>query len=130
MPQVTQHLEQARSFHHAYSAQEPTAQQTRVILLHLVALHLVDTRLAQLPAPIHPSSHKERNELLRSRPTAFHGVPRKAVNAYIELLMVCHEIRYECPNPHRTERLHQSAIEEFDEVKAELESVGVYLEKN
>jgi hypothetical protein len=130
MPQVKQHLEQARSFHHAYSTQEPTAKQTRVILLHLVALHLVDTRLAQLPAPVHPDSHKERNDLLRFRPTTVHDIPRKAVDAYLKLLSICHEVRYECPPLHRIERLYSKALEKFDEIKAELERVGVYLEQN
>lgn len=130
MPQVKLHLEQARSFHDTYSAQSPTAKQTQIILLHLVALHLVDSGLAQLSIPIHPSSHKERNDLLRFRPATVHGIHRKSVAAYLKLLSICYEVRYDCPKPHRIERLHQSALEEFDEVKVALESEGVYLERN
>jgi hypothetical protein len=65
--------------------------------------------------------------LLRTRPTSFHGVPRLAVEAYVELLRRAHEVRYECPTPFRLERLYKEALEQFEELKAELERVDVTL---
>jgi len=127
MPTSKQHLEQAKAFYSTTQAQPLTAHPARVVFLHLTGLHLIDTRLAQHVPPIHPEDHRERNDLLRTRPTSFHGVPRKAVEAYVELLRRAHEVRYECPTAYRLERLHREALEDFEELKDELERVGVVL---
>ncbi len=124
MPSTKQHLEQARAFYSDLQAQQPNAHAARVVFLHLTGLHLIDTRLSQHVPAIHPQDHRARNDLL-GRAQSLHGVPRLAVLAYLALLTRAHEVRYECPPPFRLERLHREALENFEELKNELERVDI-----
>lgn len=126
MPSSNQHLEQVRAFQAVLEGQPSNAYAVKVLFLHLTGLHLIDIGLAKLNPPFHPKSHDERNTLLR-RATTLHGIPRLAVLAYLELLEDSHETRYECPTGYRLERLHRDALENFQELKQELEGVGITL---
>ena len=126
MPSSKQHLEQARAFYSDLQAQQPNAYAARAVFLHLTGLHLIDTVLALQTPSIHPDDHRSRNDLL-NRPQRFHGVPRLAVLAYLDLLRRAHEVRYECPTPYRLERLHREALENFEELVGELGKVSVAL---
>jgi|GEM_PF-1931781 len=126
MPSSKQHLEQARAFYRTVQSQTPTEYAARIVFLHLIGLHLIDSRLAQHDPSIHPSDHRARNDLL-NRAQNFHGIPRLAVLAYLALLSRAHETRYECPPPFRLERLHKEVLEQFEELQQELERVDIKL---